>query len=469
MLVEKYKLKPANFWNMDEKGFLIGMCQASRRIVSRKALKIGQTKGFSQDGSREFVTIIAAIAANGEKIAPFLIYAADSGNIQDTWVNNVNGAHQRAYFGVSPTGWTSDAHGLDWLEGFQAETIDRAQIGEEWRLLILDGHSSHVNLAFLKKAIDYKILVVCYPPHSTHRLQPLDVSVFRPLASYYSTAIDDYARTSFGFSRVTKQTFWSLFWPAWQKGVRKETILSGFKKTGIWPLDPAIVLDQLLPIKIEDSSSDEEPISTAKEAIKLVKRVKDSGIPLTQDLKDLFINFEQMSLRNELLRYENGNLRATLIDQLKRVKNPRPLIFGNPSTGLFVSPKKIAIALQERDNKETLQLEEKELKAEQRALKKAQKDAEQQIYRERVEFNKLERARKKNEKEHEKKLKQLARERQKASKNGPKSFKRTKSQSKITQKKIQEVFGDTIGGNTPIVLYTSTARSGRQIKPPMRL
>ena len=55
-----------------------------------------------------------------------------------------------AYFGVSSNGWSSDAFGLKWL----VQVFDRHTcrlVGNRRRLLIVDGHSSHVNMAFLNK------------------------------------------------------------------------------------------------------------------------------------------------------------------------------------------------------------------------------------------------------------------------------------------------------------------------------
>lgn len=78
--------------------------------------------------------------------------------------------------------------GFSWLQGvFDKETKDMAR--RSWRMLFLDGHGSHLNLTFLEWCLQHKILVACYPPHSTHRLQPLDVGCFAPLASYYSQGL----------------------------------------------------------------------------------------------------------------------------------------------------------------------------------------------------------------------------------------------------------------------------------------
>ena len=43
--------------------------------------------------------------------------------------------------------------------------------------LILDGHSTHVkNIDVIDKARDVGVDILRYPPHTMHRLQPLDVS-----------------------------------------------------------------------------------------------------------------------------------------------------------------------------------------------------------------------------------------------------------------------------------------------------
>jgi len=89
------------------------------------------------------------------------------------------------WFASSHNGWTSDELGLSWLQSLlHKQTLDKAR--RDWRLLILDGHGSHCTLNFLEWCRSNRILVAVFPPHSTHRLQPLDVRLFRPLATYYS-------------------------------------------------------------------------------------------------------------------------------------------------------------------------------------------------------------------------------------------------------------------------------------------
>ena len=70
-------------WNIDEKGFLISIYQALKRIILVKSIKTRQYRGLIQDSSREFITYLAAISAIGKKISPSLIYQSDSSDIQD--------------------------------------------------------------------------------------------------------------------------------------------------------------------------------------------------------------------------------------------------------------------------------------------------------------------------------------------------------------------------------------------------
>jgi len=64
----------------------------------------------------------------------------------------------------------------------------------KYRLLILDGHTSHFNWAFFEFCLNNKIIPFCLPAHSTHLLQPLDVGLFGPLQRYYSNGLDTWMR-----------------------------------------------------------------------------------------------------------------------------------------------------------------------------------------------------------------------------------------------------------------------------------
>jgi hypothetical protein len=71
---------------MDEKGFLISHPQKVKRIFPKALMKKQKLLGARQDGSREWITLLATICADGSSLPPALIYKAVSGNLQDTWL-----------------------------------------------------------------------------------------------------------------------------------------------------------------------------------------------------------------------------------------------------------------------------------------------------------------------------------------------------------------------------------------------
>ena len=66
---------------------------------------------------------------------------------------------------------------MDYLRWFNEKTRSKLEAGKR-RLLLLDGHVSHFSKAFIERAIKLDIVILCYPPHSTHLLQGLNVVLF---------------------------------------------------------------------------------------------------------------------------------------------------------------------------------------------------------------------------------------------------------------------------------------------------
>ena len=82
---------------------MIGQASATKRVMSKEALESGRITHVSQDGSREFISLLACISANGVALPPSLIYRGDSGILQDTWMEDF-GSQDEAHFAVSSNG-----------------------------------------------------------------------------------------------------------------------------------------------------------------------------------------------------------------------------------------------------------------------------------------------------------------------------------------------------------------------------
>ena len=135
-----------------------------------------------QPGDREWVTVIQSICAAGYAIPPFIIYKGRVHN--SAWYEEAS-IPRDWKLSNSENGWTNNALCLEWLKHFDAHTKTR-RVGI-YRLLILDGHESHLNQDFKDYCLKHKILTLCMPPHSSHILQPLDVVCFSPLKLTVST------------------------------------------------------------------------------------------------------------------------------------------------------------------------------------------------------------------------------------------------------------------------------------------
>jgi hypothetical protein len=109
-----------------------------------------------------------------------------------------------------------------------------------------------------------KILLAIYPPHSTHSLQPLDVSLFGPLSQAYSARLEHFMHECQGISHITKRDFFGLFWPSWNKAFSVKNINSGWKSVGLQPWDPETVLARFNKKEEERPSSSESSQSILK-------------------------------------------------------------------------------------------------------------------------------------------------------------------------------------------------------------
>ena len=92
---------------------------------------------------REWVTAIEYIGASGFSLPPCVIF---KGKVYiEGWLDNYLPLGSRIE--VSDNGWTTDEIGLRWLENLFIPSINRRSKGA-WRLLILDGYSSHLTPKF---------------------------------------------------------------------------------------------------------------------------------------------------------------------------------------------------------------------------------------------------------------------------------------------------------------------------------
>lgn len=86
--------------------------------------------------------------------------------------------------------------------------------------------------------------------HASHILQPLDVGVFSVYNHWHSEWV--YDATVSGYERITKDDFLGAIAQIRQRSFKPSTIKVGFRLTGLWLINPNIVLEGLVDSVEED-------------------------------------------------------------------------------------------------------------------------------------------------------------------------------------------------------------------------
>ena len=150
-------------------------------------------------------------------------------------------------------------------------------------LVIKDGHSSHISIDVIQLARDNGIHLLCLPAHTIyiHLLQPLDVGVFKSLKSKFLVACKNY-RSSHPGQVITTDILASLLAQSWHESVTAINIMKGFRKCGIYPLNPGEISDhQLAPSHAFRPPIDSKSVSKEdEEQEKLYQKRYEEGYDL---------------------------------------------------------------------------------------------------------------------------------------------------------------------------------------------
>lgn len=184
--IQQFGIVAEDIYNFDETGFQIGVIAATKVVTQAK--RKGRPKAI-QPGNRNFVTVIEGINATGWALPATIIF---EGKVhQSTWYRT--GIPPDWTIGLSENGWTNDDLGYKWLtEVFEKHT--RHRTAGTYRLLLLDGHGSHLTPEFDGFCRNNQVVWLCPPPHSTHLTQALDVGCFSPLKATYGRLVFEKAQ-----------------------------------------------------------------------------------------------------------------------------------------------------------------------------------------------------------------------------------------------------------------------------------
>ena len=162
-------------WNCDESGFCTAV--SSKKILAKRGEKeVHETMGGS---GREHVTILACGCADGTRLPPYVVYKG-----KNLWARWMKDGPAGCLYSVSDSGWMESANFQQWFSKlFVAAVMPMTMTAPV--VLFFDGHHSHISLKLIEVVRSNNIHLVCFPPHVTHLIQPLNVSVFGPVKNQW--------------------------------------------------------------------------------------------------------------------------------------------------------------------------------------------------------------------------------------------------------------------------------------------
>jgi hypothetical protein len=233
-IINEKGIQPEDIYNFDETGFAMGLI-ANQKVVTR-AEYYGR-RSLLQPGNREWVTAIESICADGYSLPPCIIF---KGTVyQAGWFDSLPKDWRLE---VSNNGWTTDEIGLRWLQKIFIPSTN-SRVRGRFRLLILDGHGSHLTPQFDRICAENDIIPLCMPSHSSHILQPLDVGCFAVLKRAYSRFVSDLTRV--GYNHIDKFDFLDDYQRARLEAFQSNIIQNSFVATGLNPVNAERVLSKL--------------------------------------------------------------------------------------------------------------------------------------------------------------------------------------------------------------------------------
>ena len=159
---------------------------------------------------------------------------------------------------VSDSGWIETELFMRYMKHF----VDHVKPTQDnMALLILDGHKTHTkNLELIDYAKENQVVIISLPPHTSHKLQPLDRTFFKPLKVAFDRACTSWMRAH-PARRITIDKLGELFNIAYMKAATVENAVNGFKCTGIVPFNASILPDAAYLIDPRESETSTDVIA----------------------------------------------------------------------------------------------------------------------------------------------------------------------------------------------------------------
>lgn len=223
-IMERSNFSAGDIYNVDETG--VTTVQKPAKVIAVKGAK--QVGRMTSAERGNLVTMCGCINALGNSIPPLLIFPRV--HFKDYMIQS----GPKDCIGVAhPSGWMTADNFVRWMNHF----INYTRSSKDHPvLLILDNHDSHISIEVLDLAKANGVTMLTLPPHCSHKLQPLDRTVYGPFKRYYNSACDTWMTnnpakpmTIYDIPQIVAKAYPLAFTPS--------NIQAGFAATGISPFN----------------------------------------------------------------------------------------------------------------------------------------------------------------------------------------------------------------------------------------
>lgn len=268
-LMKKYNFPPHAIYNMDESGFST-VPNKPPKVFSTKGKKCVNKISSAERGTN--VTVVCAMSASGQYIPPAFIYPRKRMKAE-----LLDGAPPSSIGMVSDSSFINQELFADYATHFRDHVKPTK---EQPVLLIMDNHTSHCSIAAIDFFRENNIMALTLPPHSSHRMQPLDRCFFSPLKKFYSNECEKWLTNHPG-RVITVYQIASIFAPAYFKAATITNAVEGFKVTGICPFNNDVFTEADFMATYVTERENLATVTTGVEAPLIQLDVADNSMSVT--------------------------------------------------------------------------------------------------------------------------------------------------------------------------------------------
>ena len=227
-------------YNLDETATTT--VQKSAKVVAEKGVK--QVSKVTSGERGTLVTTCCIISATGQYLPPAMVFPRV--HLKE---HMLRGSPSGTLGLAAPSGWMNADLFLEVMKHFIKYSNSSK---ENPSFLIYDNHESHLSIRVLNLAKDNGVTILTFPPHSTNKMQPLDVGVFKAFSTCYNASVDTWMMQHPGKPFTIYEVAECVGF-AHEKALTPSNIINAFKKCGIYPYDANVFTDiDFLPSAVTD-------------------------------------------------------------------------------------------------------------------------------------------------------------------------------------------------------------------------